>query len=194
MSAPTGGSRPSSSPAARRRRQRIIDATRSQLRERDLEKVAVADVAEQAGVSVATVYNLVGTRERLLVSVVDDYMDGLRRALAAIPPDDMPPDDDPGANALTLIDTAVRLTLEDPLPLRSIVRELGPLQFAEHRRGSMDDLLVERLSGHPDASATARFVAYGFRGLLTSWANGLIDDDRFRQDARELSRRIIGPS
>ena len=66
MNTPHGGARPSSSPASAQRRQRIADATLALLRERDAAKITVADIAEAADVSVATVYNLVGPRERVL--------------------------------------------------------------------------------------------------------------------------------
>ena len=77
----SGGARPSSSPASQRRRRRIIDATFELLREHDAAKLSVADIAKVAGVSVASVYNLVGTRERVLAAVIDRYVERLAAAL-----------------------------------------------------------------------------------------------------------------
>ena len=54
------GARPSESLASQRRRRAITEATVELLRDRDLDKISVADIADTAGVAVATVYNLIG--------------------------------------------------------------------------------------------------------------------------------------
>jgi len=83
MEVRTSGARPSSAPASVRRRQEIIDAARTLLRERNADEFVVADVARVAGVSVATVYNLVGTRDRLLLAVLEQAVSDVDLAIAS---------------------------------------------------------------------------------------------------------------
>lgn len=112
MSTPDGGARPSSSPASMQRRQRIADATAALLRERDAAKITVADVADEAGVSVATVYNLVGPRERVLSAVLDGYVERLEAALGS-----SPAHEDPLEAVVDVVRVAVVQSLHDPVPL-----------------------------------------------------------------------------
>ena len=71
MSTLTGGARPSNAIASQRRRVAIAEATLTLLRARDAAEVAVSDIAAEAGVSVATVHNLVGRKDQILAGVID---------------------------------------------------------------------------------------------------------------------------
>jgi AcrR family transcriptional regulator len=186
-----GALRPSATPAARRRRQAIADATLELLRDTDAEKIAVADVAELAGVSVATVYNLVGPRERVLAAVLDGYIERLQHSLTASATAD-------DANAvIEVFTTAASQALADPVPLRAVLRELGPLRYTEHQGAGMGDVLLPRVRDlddlRPDTTpeSATRLLVYAFRGLLISWAHGLITDTEFADDARELAHRLL---
>jgi AcrR family transcriptional regulator len=185
--------RPSASQASLRRRQAITDAARELLRDTDVEKIAVADIAELAGVSVATVYNLVGPRERVLAAVLDGYIERLQQSL----PSPSSPPTDTVAAVTEVFTTAVTHSLADPVPVRALLRELGPLQFSEHQGARIEDVLLPRVReigdfepGITPESAT-RLLVYAFRGLLISWAHGLITDTDFANDAREASDLLL---
>jgi len=192
MSTPHGGARPSSSPASEQRRQRIADATLALLRERDAAKITVADIAETADVSVATVYNLVGPRERVLSAVLDGYVGRLDAALGA-----RPMHNDPVEAVVDVVRVAVTQSLHDPVPLRAVLRELGPLDFAENRGSGLEQLLLPRLrnvvSLDDDSAArtVAQLIVYGFRGVLLSWAHLLISDTAFHRDAELITRSLV---
>jgi AcrR family transcriptional regulator len=187
-----GGARPSSSPASQQRRRNIALATVGLLRERDVAKVTVADIAHEAGVSVATVYNLVGPRERVLAAVVDWYVERLGSALTA-----RSKPDDPAEAVVEVVRAAAEQSLADPDPLRSVLRELGPLEFAEHRRLGLHELLRPRLENVPSlrydsaVDLVARLIVYGFRGVLLSWAHHMIGDEEFATDAELITRRLL---
>lgn len=161
------------------------------LRERDVAKITVADIAEVAGVSVATIYNLVGTRERVLSAVLDGYVERLEAALGS-----EPLHHDPVEAVVDVVRTAAAQSLLDPVPLRAVLRELGPLEFAEHRGLGLEELLLPRLNNEPfqsegSARIVARMIIYGFRGVLLSWAHLLIADDQFLGDSELITRRLL---
>lgn len=185
-----GAARPSASPASLRRRQAITDAARDLLREFDVDKIAVADIAESAGVSVATVYNLVGPRERVLTAVLDGYIERLHRTLTSSSSTD-------AVAVIEVFTTAAEQSLADPVPVRALLRELGPLQFTEYQGASMEDVLLPRVRAIDDLEpgttpeSATRLLVYAFRGLLISWAHDLITDADYVDDAGELGQRLL---
>jgi AcrR family transcriptional regulator len=69
--------------AAERTRDRILAAARSLFLQHGYERTAVADIAEQAGVSIDTVYAAVGRKPALVRLVVDDLLGEGRGPVAA---------------------------------------------------------------------------------------------------------------
>lgn len=189
MTAVVGGARPSSSRASQRRRQAIEDATRSLLRSRDATEISVSDIAERAEVSTATVYNLVGPRDRLLAAVLDGYVTRLAETLGK-----QPVREGFVETAVAVVTAACKESLADPLPLRAVLRELGPLDLAETKGPGIAELIIPRLmaagASKDHAREAARLVVYAYRGALVSWAHGLIDDDQFQSDTKLVTRHI----
>ena len=190
------GTRPSESPASQQRRRTIIDAAIELLRDRDLEKISVADIADVARVAVATVYNLIGPRERVLSAVLDRYVEQLADALAAQRQDSGPSQHVSAADAVVnVIESANNHILSDPVPVRAVLRELGPLQFAENRELGLGELLLPRgrrlTDSDHEADLLVSLIVYGFRGVLMSWAHDLIDDDTFACDSKRLVRVLV---
>src|SRR5688572_19763748 len=64
-------------------KQRILDAARASLIERGYRGTKIADVAEAAGVHVATVYELVGRKPVLLRELLERAISGTDRAVPA---------------------------------------------------------------------------------------------------------------
>ena len=159
------------------------------LRAHDAAEVSVSDIARQAEVSVATVYNLVGTRNRLLARVLDGYVNRLAVELA-----DRPPAGGLEHTAVAVVTAAVDAAMNDPLPLRAVLRELGPLDLEQTKGTGVDDLIAPRLraagASEREAREAARLIVYAFRGTLVSWAHGLISDARFRADTELVTRRL----
>ena len=190
------GSRPSESPASQQRRRAITEATVELLRDRDLDKISVADIAEAAGVAVATVYNLIGPRERVLSAVLDLYIEQLADALATQRQDGEPSQCVSAADAVVhIIESANDHILSDPVPVRAVLRALGPLDFAGNRGLGLAELLLPRARWLTDSDHKAdllvSLIVYGFRGVLMSWAHDLIDDDTFACDSKRLVRVLV---
>lgn len=77
-------------PAARQRnmdlrRQRILDAASCMLAGSGVAGVTVRAVAEKAGVTVPTIYNLIGSKEQVVAALIAAALDRLDQALAALP-------------------------------------------------------------------------------------------------------------
>ena len=191
MSTLTGGARPSNSKASQRRRVAIAEATLTLLRARDAAEVAVSDIAAEAGVSVATVYNLVGRKDQILAGVIDGYVQRVSVELVKQP---LPATELVQA-ASVVITTAVDAALSDPLPLRAVVREPGTLNLAQTKGMGVEQIIETRLcaagASLGEAREVAQLIVYGFWGTIVSWALGLISDARFRDDAELVTKRLV---
>ena len=190
MSTLTGGARPSNSNASQRRRVAIAEATLTLLRARNAAEVAVSDIAAEAGVSVATVYNLVGRKDQILAGVIDGYVHRVSVELVK-----QPPATELVQAASVVITTAVDAALSDPLPLRAVVREPGTLNLVQTKGMGVDQLIEPRLcaagASLGEAREVAQLIVYGFWGTIVSWALGLISDARFRDDAELVTERLV---
>ena len=190
MSILTGGARPSNSKPSQRRRVAIAEATLTLLRARDAAEVAVSDIAAEAGVSVATVYNLVGRKDQILAGVIDGYVHRVSVELVK-----QPPATELVQAASVVITTAVDAALSDPLPLRAVVREPGTLNLVQTKGMGVDQLIEPRLcaagASLGEAREVAQLIVYGFWGAIVSWALGLISDARFRDDAELVTKRLV---
>ena len=190
MSTLTGGTRPSNSKASQRRRVAIAEATLALLRARNAAEVAVSDIAAEAGVSVATVYNLVGRKDQILAGVIDGYVHRVSVELVK-----QPPATELVQAASVVITTAVDAALRDPLPLRAVVREPGTLNLVQTKGMGVDELIEPRLcaagASLGEAREVAQLIVYGFWGAIVSWALGLISDARFRDDAELVTKRLV---
>lgn len=190
MSTLTGGARPSNSNASQRRRIAIAEATLTLLRARNAAEVAVSDIAAEAGVSVATVYNLVGRKDQILAGVIDGYVHRVSVELVK-----QPPATELVQAASVVITTAVDAALSDPLPLRAVVREPGTLNLVQTKGMGVDQLIEPRLcaagASLGEAREVAQLIVYGFWGTIVSWALGLISDARFRDDAELVTKRLV---
>ncbi len=172
-----------------KRRHAIIDAALELLRTIPLSGLSVEQIAAVAEVSPATVYNLVGTRDQLLVACVDRLVEGLEDALLSI---DLT--SDPIAAAVLVVEISSEAFIADGAAFRQILRVLNvlasegtdlavdPGQFeiaamrAAHERGILRDDV--------DPAATGRQISLSYNGALFAWSAGLLTDDGFRAAAR----------
>jgi AcrR family transcriptional regulator len=168
-----------------RRRQAILEAALDLLRSNDIESVTIEQIAALAGVSPPTIYNLVGTREQLLVALVDRISEQIVDSFS--PPDgDVP---DPVGLAKRAIDDTVAVFVADSNAYRQVVRALGELAVSGSK------LSFDPSHFHVSAMRRAQElglirddlepVALGRQSLLTyvaamnSWASGSLDDRGF---------------
>ncbi len=64
-----------SSPAIVARRKRILDITRALIAEKGYAQFSVGEVGQRAGVAKQTIYNIFGTRERIIATAINDYFE-----------------------------------------------------------------------------------------------------------------------
>ena len=139
------GLRPSTTRAALDRRRRIIEAVRTLLRRRPLDDISVADVAAEADVSPATVYNLVGTRDTLIVAMLEQSVGVVLAGLPAV---------DPQRPVDAIIDLIDRIATElrvDPVANRRAIAAMGGAGADGWLDTSLGDLLEDRLKACPNA-------------------------------------------
>jgi len=168
-----------------RRRQAILDAALALLRSNDIREVTIEQIATLAEVSSPTVYNLVGTREQLLVALVDRISEDLAERLAladgALA--------DPIATARRGVEESVSAFVRESAAYRQIVRALGDLAFSGSRLtfdpaqlhvGAMRrarELGILRPDLDPEALGRQSLLSYS--AALVAWAAGDLDDDGF---------------
>jgi AcrR family transcriptional regulator len=181
-SAPTGGLRERHK---RQRRERIVAAFRELLSERPDETPTVERIAELADLSPATVFNLVGRRERQWAALCEALLADLDACLA------FAADEDPREQARRIVGETAGLFIADAAVFRHLVNTWGrssellqdnpiPQLRAALRRAQTagmlrSDLHVEALVGH---------IATAAGGALRQWAAGQISDSAFRARVR----------
>ncbi|MEV0123753.1 TetR/AcrR family transcriptional regulator [Streptomyces sp. NPDC050703] len=158
------------------RRSRILEATRELLRESPGSVPSTERIAERAGVSPATVYNLIGPRDKVWEALAAGFTDELERRLAAA-----------GAGGpREVVRATVQLFVDDPVVSRRMVRawQGSGLMLDRsphtHLRRAMGDARAEGLlRADIDTDALAAVVSNACLGALHQWVAASIDDGRF---------------
>jgi len=101
--------------AKRERRERIVKATHDLLREIGIEELSMRAVAERAGVSLSTVYNLFESKQAVLARVFDQDLADFEQLVAAAPSADVL------ARIFDALDIAADLYQADPAFYRAIM-------------------------------------------------------------------------
>ncbi|WP_030671245.1 TetR/AcrR family transcriptional regulator [Streptomyces sp. NRRL B-1347] len=162
------------------RRGRILEATRELLRDGPESVISTERIAERAEVAPATVYNLIGPRDKIWEALADGFMDELERRLETCRRET------PGGGPRAVVRTTVELFVGDPVVSRRMVREweASGLVFARSplvqlRRALADARTRGVLRADVDTDALASAVGTSCVGALHQWVAALIDDDRF---------------
>ncbi len=172
-----------------KRRDAIINSALELLRVAPLSELSVDRIADLAEVSPATVYNLVGTREQLLVACVNQVIENLVEELVHVNVVG-----DPIAAALAVVDISSEAFIADRNAFRQIVSSMnglaqsgvtvsfdaGQLQIAAMRAAQQRGLIRKDV----DAEAVGRQVYLSYNGALFAWAAGMLTDDGFRVAAQ----------
>jgi AcrR family transcriptional regulator len=171
-----------------KRRDAILDAALDLLDDPDGPPVTTERIAEVAEVSVATVYNLVGTREQLLVALVDRLIgDLLVKAEGAVALED------PLERIRSLIVASVAALTTRPVAYRRVFRQLAAAANPDlHTRLSPATAMAGELQRAQDAGviragvnieALALQSYLSYNGALLRWAAGALGDAAFRAAA-----------
>jgi AcrR family transcriptional regulator len=166
-----------------KRREAILDAALGLLRAGPESDVTAERIAADAEVSVATVYNLVGTREQVLVALIDRVIDGLVTSLTTR---EQVQRRGPIEAARLVVDQSVEAFIAESRAYRQVIMALGQfvasgsrmtfdpaqLQVAAMRDAQQAGILRSALS----AEALGRQVYYSYNGSLFAWAAGHLTD------------------
>jgi AcrR family transcriptional regulator len=171
-----------------RRRTAILDATLVLLRSAPIEKVSIEAIAAQAAVAPATVYNLIGSRDQLLLSCVDRVIDSLIDDLVRLPVND-----DPIAAAVRIVEGSCDAFIVDGDAFRQIAGAVNgiarggrsisfdpaQLQIAAMRAAQESGLIRD----DADPVAMGRQVFLSYNGAFFAWAARQLTDEGFRAAA-----------
>jgi AcrR family transcriptional regulator len=169
------------------RRERILAAAREIIAEGGFEGLTMRALARASRVTVPTIYNLIGSRDRVLIAAVEEQTE---RFLAGIEAGEHAT---PAARLLSVVEACVRELLRQPRYYRSLLRllasspeaakvrtEVGRTLARELGRG-LDDLrdAGELVGWVEDAALLHRLVAHlAFTSL--QWADGELSNDALR--------------
>lgn len=169
----------------RERRLRIVRAARALIATGGLEAVSMRKLADEARVSVGTLYNLFGSRDDIVVAAIDGAIDEIAATVV------LDESGDPLAHARLLVSASVRYFTADPATYRPLLlaafrteksratTELfarcvgsmaGFMAGAVERGWLRDDVVIEVAAVH----AFESFMLASF-----AWARGDLDDDGF---------------
>lgn len=169
-----------------KRRTAILDAAVELLAEAPWAEVTTERIAARAEVAAATVYNLVGTRDQLLVALVERVLDSVAGGITG---PDWPMDGDPLTIVRRVVDDSTAAFTAESAAFRRVVValrlvtgaggsvDLDParLQIAGMREAQRAGVLDPRFA----PEALGRQVYLSYIGAMQAWADGDLDDDGF---------------
>lgn len=172
-------------PGKQKRRERIIQAAAALVRDVGPERMTVAAIAQQAGLSPATVYNLFGTKSAVLAQVFDQDVSRFEAAVLA----------EPARNAVDRIFKAVKLatSLYDTDPqfykamffaagdeeLHTIVSKPRIAFWCSMVRAACAD---GSLASDANADALGLAMSHLARGAIRHWAAGATTVQRLEDE------------
>ncbi len=157
------------------RRQAILDATKKLMRQGD-SAVSSSAIAKQAGVSVATVYNLIGKREVLIAEILNELLTELGQRIEALR------GIDPILRAEAVVTVSIDMFREDPAVFRQVVHELsGSLAkvISQHLTFPVVNLQIDamteaqknrQIAEWVDPAAAGQQILTSYSGAMTNWA------------------------
>jgi len=159
------------------KKQQIIRAAKQLMQAADVKGFSMRTLAEVAGVSIATPYNLFGSKENIVAAVMDTDLDQFKEALLAEPTN-------PIDTFFRAVTTAVRLFEKEPnyymtgaLAVHSETNEKLTNHFSIPRQELFKDLVVQAiqqgyLAHQVNPESFAINLGYQFYSWIQAWARG----------------------
>lgn len=171
-----------------KRRNAVLDATLELLGQHPLDEVSIERIADRAEVAPATVYNLLGSREQLLLACIDRVIESLVDSLVEVDPAA-----DPIRAAALIVGQSADAFIGERDAYRQILGALGDfsrtgsmmafdpaqLQIAAMREAQAQGYVRDDVD--PDAAGRQIYLSYN--GALFAWAGLGLDDAGFRAAA-----------
>lgn len=175
-----------------RRRTLILDAARRIIGQQGFDALTLRDLARAAKVTVPTIYNLVGNKQAVLLSLLDDLVDRLETRLTR----EHYPDPLAMAEAVIVESTSVFQEDENFSRAALLVAEHIERQLTDDAESAMQGISLRAvqlpinaclaardaglLTGRIAAEELGRQMYRGYRTAWRDWAYRLVDDVTFR--------------
>lgn len=177
------------------RRERILEAARGLIESRGYAGLTMRDLATAGDVTVPTIYNLIGSKEAVLVAAVEEQTARFVEELERVHGD-----------LIAVIDATVKQLLRRPQYYRALVLVLLGADPSDAARRHVDRALAIEIAAALDAIAEAGDLAdWVDRGLLAErlhahldmtsieWARGRLSAAALRTTARfEAATTLLG--
>lgn len=162
------------------RRQQIVRAARKLMRDTGDSGFSMRTLAREAGVSIATPYNLFGSKQTIMYAVLDADLESYQSRLAALQVNEM-------QRLFSAISLATSLYAEEPGFYRAVlfaVYKNGGKEYSTMFSGPRHLFLKKlvksaQIAGYlrsgTDADALARTIGYVFFSGIMEWVGGLIN-------------------
>ncbi len=178
------------------RRQRILEAARRLIASSGMQAVTMRRLAKDAGLSVTTLYNLIGGRGKIVAALIDDAIDRMDDVLTR-----EAPLDDPIERCRAVVTVSIEYVVRNaeifqPLALsvshdvadkmsngdeakRSISNRASRMQSLAIREAIAQELLIDLLD--PDCLGSQ--IYHGWEAAFLLWGQGVLDEVEFRARA-----------
>lgn len=182
------------------RRQKILEAARELIVSEGTQAVTMRRLAKEAGLSVTTLYNLIGGRDRIVSTLVSDGVDRIDEVLER-----EAPLDNPLERCRAIVTMSIRHIVENedvfrPLALsapnnlsefaaippldpsedeRQISKRAAAMQSVAIREAISQGLLVDLL----DPDCLGAQIYHGWEAAFFQWGRGILDEAGFRARA-----------
>lgn len=172
-----------------RRRQQILDAAHELIAQGGMAGLSMRRLAEQAEVSIRTIYNLVGSQSDILEAIIKVPMQRLIDNVAAIPPSA------PLERLDTIVCGSVENFIDDPQFYRSAwvaVNHLPEFDYQSWLKGQAVPLFSANVEQAMKSGMLRTDISPGFIGeqifyttnkAFHDWSMGFSNNDEFRERA-----------
>jgi AcrR family transcriptional regulator len=174
------------------RRQRILGAARKLIAEGGMAALSMRKLAQQAELSVTTLYNLFGAREEILTALVEDAIDRMDQLLER-----EAPLEDPLERCRAVITVSIRHLVDNQTIFRPMMvasYQGMALHHSEDRRTSQRAADMQRVAIEAAVAkglledtlapaVLARQIYHGYELAYLQWACGVLDEAGFRARA-----------
>ena len=177
------------------RRSRVVETAMYMAAEGGYEAVQMRAVAEQAGVSLGTIYRYFNGKDDLLLAGLAGWVTLLRRQIEADPVEG----DTPEERLANVLAMAAQAADGAPVLLSALVTALSTTDPAagEHKLavdGEVRRLMTAAIGGDPDidADGVARVVGHVWLSSITRWVGGLAPAGSVEAELRHAVHMLVG--
>jgi AcrR family transcriptional regulator len=171
-----------------KRRAAILDGALRLMRNAKLENVSIEAIAAEADVAPATVYNLIGSRDKLLIACVDRVLESLVTDLVQIRINENPIE-----AALAIVQGSCEVFIADGDAFRQIVGAVNGLaRSGESIAMDPAQLQISAMRAAKDAGlfcddadpvSMGRQIFLSYNGAMFAWSAHKLTDEGFRAAA-----------